>query len=137
MFKTGMSKSVFNRVVDFAVDTKIEPAPGGIYIACHLGGGDPGRHIDLPVHSREECQYVCLGGKNDPLGENMIDARGCSLMASCKVMLGAKSVVGSDSLFTHLSGVLGVETLCMHNGGLSYLISNRRIYARGRSSITL
>jgi len=113
--------------------TRRRPGP----MACfHFGSSDEARKIVPGDRMCEGYTSVCMGGKNDPCPEWIdVDMRGASLRESVETMLVSGVVCGTDSAFTHLSGIYGIPTVCVHNSASAMMVYNRSIYGRNCKSV--
>lgn len=107
----------------------------GKVAAFHFGASDERRAIRIPNRPFGPAwRCICLGTKNDPC-ETWIDEdrRGAPISETLDAIAASSLVVGSDSMVTHLSGIAGIPTLCLHRSLLTIKLADRGVYVRGRS----
>jgi len=105
-------------------------------LVVHLGSSDPARLICLPENPLPELESVCIGLPVDPCPMWIRrDVRTSGFEEAVEELQGASVVVGSDSLFTHVSCLMGIPTLCIHTspGGMSSY--SREVYPTGASMV--
>jgi hypothetical protein len=132
----GLTKSPFTRPASFPI------LPGALRrrspsrsVCFHFGSADRARVFIPTVPIADGFTRVCLGGKDDPCPSWMdVDLRGCSIDDSVSTMSRSSLVCGSDSLFTHLSGLYGVPTVCIHSSKAGMGAYDRSVY--GQSCIS-
>lgn len=103
-------------------------------VVFHFGSNDRRRQIQMIERPLpESVTTVCVGTENEPCpGWIDVDLRGEGFGNCLYRACGATIVVGSDSVYTHVSGIAGVPTLCL--AGENEWIASRRCYQRGESS---
>ena len=108
----------------------------GSTLVVHLGSADPARVVCLPGNPMPGLKNVCIGLPMDPcpiwIDE---DRRGVGFEGAVGALEGAALVVGSDSLFTHVSCLMGIPTLCIHTSVGGYLSYSREAYPMGLSMV--
>ena len=105
------------------------------HFAVHFGSSDKRRVLRLFGRPKwMDGEAVCVGGEADHI-ESWVDRdwRGKNIEETAEVVGTAKLVFGSDSLVTHLGGVMGRPTICVHSSQIDMLNTDRSVYRRGRS----
>lgn len=110
------------------------PSPDG-GLVVHLGSNDPARVVCLSEKPLDR-PSTCIGLPSDPcpvwIDE---DRRSDGFEDALDALRGASAVVGSDSLFTHVSCLMGIPTLCIHTSERGYSSYFREAYPTGVSMV--
>ena len=132
-FKCGLTPSMSSPIINFGITAHSVPEQEN-FTVFHLGANCSSRRIGVcrPSYSG---RFICIGGPEDPIEEWMEDRRGLTISETANLILRAKTVVGSDSFFTNLSAALGADTICLHKSEVMKILTDRRIYRRGRSIV--
>ena len=112
-----------------------EHKPGGSLVV-HLGSSDPARLVCLSENPFPELESVCIGLPVDPCPIWIEkDARSAGFKKALEELAAASVVVGSDSLFTHVSCLMGIPTLCIHTSPRGMSSYSREVYPTGASMV--
>lgn len=104
-------------------------------VVYHLGGSDAGKHVFMESDPFPGLTSVIVGSGDDPYPRwGDVDMRGCSLREVCDALVVADACIGSDSMITHISSVMRVNTVAIHFDEESIGMSSRS-YAPMASSI--
>ena len=112
------------------------PPHNGEKLVVHLGSSDISRQICLADNPFPEFDSVCIGLPNDPcptwIGE---DRRGIGFDSAINALSNAAIMIGSDSLFTHVSCLMGITTACIHTSQKGMENYSRGVYPTGVSMV--
>jgi len=105
-------------------------------MVVHLGSSDPNRLVCLPHNPFPEVESVCIGLPVDPCPVWVdSDKRSEGFEIAVEELRGASLMVGSDSLFSHVSCLMGIPTLCIHTSSRGCISYSREAYPTGRSMV--
>jgi hypothetical protein len=116
------------------IDKRYRHSPRG-HVVYHLGGSRKDKEVIMSGPISDGASIV-VGSPDDPCPDWVDeDARGCSLSSSVDYLCSAVACVGSDSLITNLSSLIGVPTVSVHYSQNSIVSSNRSMYGNHACSV--
>jgi len=116
---------------------KWNPNPSG-YACYHFGSDDYDRCISIESDPFPSLTSVCLGGPDDKCPDWIdVDMRSNDLVESAKIIVSSNVMVGSDSLFSHISGMHEVPTICVMKKKSSLTVNSRSVYRHGADVLSM
>jgi len=133
-YLTGLDKSLSEFPSAPPVSPDYAHIGGASCIVYHFGGSSPSQLIDMDSDPFPGLISIFTGTDRDPIPSWAdIDLRGSSLVSLCRILRISAACVGSDSLVTHISSLLGVPTVALHTVPRSMPMSDRKYASRGHS----
>lgn len=134
-YSTGLMSSVGMLQYPKAI-LKLERSSKDDFVVYHFGGSRVGKSVHMPSAPYDGFGSIAVGSKTDPCpGWIDTDMRGASLIEVASVLSRSMACVGSDSLITNLSSLIGVPTVSIHDCMDSLLASNRSVYGDHACSV--
>lgn len=109
---------------------------GGTNVGYHFGSSSMARKLEFEGDPYPDYTSVCFGGPEDPCPSWIkVDYRGEKLVNCVRTMASMRSFIGSDSLFTHISGLMSIPTVCIHTTDIGLVTHSRSMYPNGDSML--